>query len=84
MRDVFDLTLAFGWGAPSIEDQLKELGIEGVDPKSLEQWQKDADALLRVGVRSLVAESIVNKGLNRLARTIERHLVENKHVAKAT
>lgn len=83
MSDVFEFSLAFGFRAAPIKEQLWEFGVDGVDEKRLKNWQKDADALIRCDRRGLIPESQAQRAYDRLTRSIEKWLSDNGHIELA-
>ncbi len=68
-------TLELGALSPSISEQLYTQGFRlksGVEPVLL---QKDADALTRCNIRSLIPDSAVKAGRQRLTNRIAKALV---------
>lgn len=63
------LKLNFGALAPKLSEQLIDAGVSAsvVDRK---QWQKDADAITRLYVRSLIADSTALDARKKLMRKI--------------
>jgi hypothetical protein len=76
---VFEFRLAYGWAADPIKDQIEAFGPTDVDPDMIEHWQKDADAILRCAMRSLIPDGQIMKARNKLAREVEKYLVEKGH-----
>jgi hypothetical protein len=60
--------LRFGALAPSLAEQLDK------PPKSVELWQKDADAITRLLVRGLIPDTYGQKARRKLLATIVRTL----------
>ena len=84
MTKVFEFGLAFGWSAPSIKEQIEAFGPTDVDAKEIEQWQKDADAILRCALRGIITPGLAMKARNKMARDVEKYLVEKGHFVAAT
>ena len=65
------ISISFGALAPSLAEQLDRT------PRSVESWQKDADAIARLLVRGLLPESqgrtVRQKLLKRIARQLPVH-----------
>lgn len=80
----FKFYVEYGWGAPKIKDQFSKFdGLQTPPEKEVERWQKIADALLTVSLHSVIPPSQVEKGRNKLARRIEKWIVDNEYVVKA-
>lgn len=79
VTEVFEFQLAYGWSADPIKDQIEAFGPTDVDPDMIEHWQKDADAILRCAMRSLIPDGQIMKARNKLAREVEKYLVEKGH-----
>jgi len=63
------LTLHFGALVPSLTEQLTKAGV-AVESKSLNQLQRDADAVVRLTVRGLLTDSEINRVRRKLMKKI--------------
>jgi hypothetical protein len=60
----------YGWGAHLLVDQL------GHSDETIEHFQKDADAIGRLVVRSVIVPSAAQKARDRLTKHIYQHMLE--------
>jgi hypothetical protein len=65
--------LSFGLTSRPLRQQLSELGVK-LDALLVRQMQKDADAIGRLAVRSLLSDSEVSKAYRRLLNSIVKEL----------
>ena len=73
------LSIKFGAFAAQLEDQLIAQGLV-FNKKLLAHQQKDADALTRLMIRGVLAESEVRRGRQKLLKKIND--ISGKHVEK--
>ncbi len=62
--------IQFGWGADKLSEQL------GYTDNHIEHLQKDADAIGRLTVRSVIPPSVSAKARNKIAKRIFSHMIE--------
>lgn len=80
----FQFFIEYGWGAPPIKGQFEKFdGLKTPPDDEVENWQKDADAILRVSMRSLLPPNQIEKARNKLARKIEKWLLDNDYIVHA-
>ncbi len=65
------LTLHFGALSPPLKEQLKK---HKTDPSEVAQFQKDHDAIVRLAIRSVIAQSEKHRAQGRLFKRIIAHL----------
>jgi hypothetical protein len=61
------LTIEFGWMGPTLAEQRV---AEFIDADTLDHFQKDADAISRLRVRSVITSSAGDKAYDRLSNRI--------------
>lgn len=62
-----DLEIHFGALVPSIAEQLAKAKLDA-PPKDVLQWQKDADAIVRLNVRGLLTDSATRAARQKLVK----------------
>lgn len=67
------LGLHFGALSPTIKTQLEEQGLH-LDHASIEHYQKDADAITRLMVRSIIGVSIAEKARKKLVNVMGKEV----------
>jgi len=66
------MKLRFGAMVPSLREQI------GFDLKNLDQYQKDADAIVRLFLRDLLSDSKKQECNRRLLKRIEKAILESE------
>lgn len=69
-----DLTLRFGTLAPALNHQLREQGVE-LDAKDVEHWERDIDAVNRLGVRGVLTLSEAERARRRIFKQVHKAAV---------
>ena len=73
--DKSKLELAFGALVPDLDEQLKNQGITKLGrPQFITEFQNDADAITRLGLRGLLVDSEKDKARKRLLGKIVEYL----------
>ena len=77
----FHFQVQYGWGAPSIADQMTAFGVEGFDAGP---WQRHADAILRLSLHSLITPSQAKAARDKLMKKLLKHLLDEKLMVPAS
>lgn len=70
------IEIDFGVAVPRISEQLSAQGIR-YDSRACIQWQRDAEALLRLYIRGMLPAGEMVKARRRIMRRIVRELESN-------
>ena len=68
-------SLSFGALTPPLAEQLKSQRLKAKDPKMLEHWQKDGDALTRICMRGLITDGECHRARKRLMKKITPNVI---------
>jgi hypothetical protein len=66
-----EIGIHFGAMAPPLKEQLKEFNL---DDNSLEHFQKDAEAIVRLAIRGIIPDSVKSSANKRLLKNIVRKI----------
>ena len=78
-RPDYKMQIRFGAFAPSLKQQLRTYKV---DAGTIEHFQLDADAVVRVSIRGVITEADKVRAHKRLFAAIKKHVLEHNNFTK--